>query len=146
VAARLVRDVMRLAFLQSRTYAPYSKWLGTAFARLGHEDGLERALADAVAADDFSERERALVTAYELVGRRHNALGITDTIDPSPRPYFDRPAMVLGASRFVEACLATVTDPRLTRLGRIGAVDQIADNTDVLSAPGAYRRLVSLYR
>ena len=26
---------MRLALLQARTYAPYSKWLGTAFARLG---------------------------------------------------------------------------------------------------------------
>ena len=29
VAARLVRDVMRLALLQARAYAPYSKWLGT---------------------------------------------------------------------------------------------------------------------
>lgn len=146
VAGRLVRDVMRLAFLQSRTYAPYSKWLGTAFARLGHEDGLDQALADTLAADDFSQRERALVTAYELVARRHNALGITDAVDPSTRQYFDRPAMVLGASRFVDACLATVTDPRLTRLGLIGSIDQFADNTDVLSAPGAYRRLVGLYR
>jgi hypothetical protein len=54
--------------------------------------------------------------------------------------------MVLGASRFVDACLGTVTDPRLTRLGLIGSIDQFADNTDVLSAPGAYRRLVGLYR
>ena len=146
VAARLVRDVMRLALLQSRTYAPYTKWLGTAFARLGHVDGLDQALADAVAADDLSLRERALIAAYELVGRRHNALGITDAIDPSPRPYFDRPAMVLGAERFVEACLSTVTDPRLTRLGLIGSIDQFADNTDVLSSPGAYRRLASVYR
>ncbi|WP_202870597.1 DUF4037 domain-containing protein [Kribbella sp. VKM Ac-2571] len=45
VAARLVRDLMRLAMLQARTYAPYSKWLGTAFARLGHPDGLDVALA-----------------------------------------------------------------------------------------------------
>ena len=34
VTARLVRDVMRLGFLIEREYAPYSKWLGTAFARL----------------------------------------------------------------------------------------------------------------
>lgn len=77
VTARLVRDVMRLALLQSRTYAPYTKWLGTAFARLGHPDGLDRALEDAVAAGNFADRERALVTAYELAARRHNALGIT---------------------------------------------------------------------
>ena len=34
IAARQVREIMRLAFLLERTYAPYSKWLGTAFARL----------------------------------------------------------------------------------------------------------------
>src|SRR3972149_1449254 len=31
VAARLVRDLMRLCFLMERQYAPYIKWLGTAF-------------------------------------------------------------------------------------------------------------------
>jgi Domain of unknown function (DUF4037) len=34
LVARLARDVMRLCFLLERRYAPYSKWLGTAFARL----------------------------------------------------------------------------------------------------------------
>ena len=34
IAARLTRDLMRLSFLYARRYAPYSKWLGTAFARL----------------------------------------------------------------------------------------------------------------
>lgn len=146
VTGRLVRDLMRLALLQSRTYAPYTKWLGTAFARLGHPDGLDRALADAVAADSYADRERALATAYELVARRHNALGITDELDPAPRPYFSRPALVIGADRFVHACLATVTDQAVARHGLIGSIDQFADNTDVLSNPQAYRRLVAVYR
>jgi len=141
-----VRDLMRLALLQARAYAPYSKWLGTAFARLDHPDRLDVALTDAVAATSYAERERALVTAYELVARRHNALGITDELDPAPRPYFDRPAMVLGADRFVQACLATVTDEAVARHGLIGSIDQFADNTDVLSNPEAFRRLVSVYR
>ena len=34
VAMRLVRDLMRLGFLLERQYAPYIKWLGTAFQRL----------------------------------------------------------------------------------------------------------------
>jgi hypothetical protein len=34
VAARLVRDLIRLCLLMERTYAPYIKWLGTAFGRL----------------------------------------------------------------------------------------------------------------
>ncbi|MGW6278505.1 DUF4037 domain-containing protein [Kribbella sp. NPDC055071] len=146
VAARLVRDVMRLALLQARTYAPYSKWLGTAFARLDHADGLDQAVADALGADDLAAREHALVTAYELVGRRHNALAITDEVDPSPRPFHTRPAMVLGAERFAGACLETVTDPDLRRYGLIGSIDQFADSTEVLSNPPVCRRLVSLYR
>lgn len=31
VTARIVRDLMRLCFLQEKVYAPYSKWLGSAF-------------------------------------------------------------------------------------------------------------------
>jgi hypothetical protein len=145
-AARLVRDLMRLALLQSRTYAPYTKWLGTAFGRLEHTDGLDTALAEAVAAAAYADREQALVTAYELVARRHNALGITEELDPSPRPYFDRPAQVLDAGRFVHACLATVTDEAVARCGLIGSIDQFADNTDVLSNPATYRKLIDVYR
>ncbi len=146
VAGRLVRDLMRLALLQARTYAPYSKWLGTAFARLGHPDGLDAALAAVVGAESYADREQALVTAYELVARRHNALGITDELDPAPRPYFDRPAQVLQAERFAEACLATVSDPQLKSYGLIGSIDQFADNTDVLSNPAAFRKLIAVYR
>jgi hypothetical protein len=146
LAARLVRDLMRLALLQARTYAPYSKWLGTAFTRLGHPDGLDVALAAALAAESYADREQALVTAYELVARRHNALGITDELDPAPRPFHDRPALVLDAGRFAEACLATVSDPQLKSYGLIGSIDQFADNTDVLSNPIAFRKLISVYR
>ncbi|NUR95165.1 MAG: DUF4037 domain-containing protein [Kribbellaceae bacterium] len=146
VAARLAREVMRLALLQSREYAPYTKWLGTAFARLGHPDGLDRALADTVAAGNFADRERALVTAYELVARRHNALGITAELDVTPRLFFDRPALVLDAGRFAQACHATVSDPQLKRVGPIGSIDQFVDSTDVLSNPSAYRRFLGVFR
>jgi hypothetical protein len=146
VAARLVREVMRLALLQSRSYAPYTKWLGTAFARLGHPDGLDRALADTVAAGNFADREQALVTAYQLVARRHNALGITDELDVEPRLFFDRPAMVLEAGRFAAACHATVSDPQLQRVGPIGSIDQFVDSTDVLSNPSVYRRFVGAFQ
>jgi hypothetical protein len=145
VAARLTRDLVRLALLMDRTYAPYSKWLGTAFARRPHDDGLDRDLADVVAAGNIAEREAALASAYRKVAHRHNRLGITDRVDPEPRPYFDRPATVLGAGRFVEACRAKVADPRLRELDLVGAIDQFADNTDLLSNPRAYRKLSTFY-
>jgi hypothetical protein len=34
IATRLARDAMRLGFLLERRYAPYSKWLGSAFSQL----------------------------------------------------------------------------------------------------------------
>ena len=139
VAARLVRDVMRLALLLERRYAPYSKWLGSAFARLDHDDGLDRHLRAAL---DGAEREAALGAAYVAIARRHNALGITEPVEPTLRPFHGRPARVLGADRFVEACMATVTEPALRALPLIGAVDQWVDSTDVLSTPDVYRRLV----
>jgi hypothetical protein len=145
VAARLVRDVMRLALLMARAYAPYTKWLGTTFAGLDHGDGLDRDLEATLAADTLADRERALVSAYEKVARRHNDLGLTEPQDPQPRQFFDRPAQVIGADRFVEACLAKVRDPRVKELGLVGSIDQFADNTDVLSNPAACRRLIKIY-
>jgi len=145
VAARLTRDLMRLALLMERTYAPYTKWLGTAFARLGHEDGLDRDLAEAIDAAALVDRERALVRAYGKVARRHNALGITEPLDPEARQFHERPALVIGADRFVAALRAKVQDPRLKELPLIGAIDQFADNTDLLSNPAAYRKLITVY-
>jgi hypothetical protein len=146
VAARLTRDLMRLALLMARTYAPYTKWLGTAFARLGHPDGLDKDLGDAMNVATLEQREKALTTAYEKVGRRHNALGITESVDPAPRQYFERPAMILDAGRFVQACLAKVADPSLRELELVGGIDQFADNTDLLSNPAVYRRLAAIYK
>ncbi|WP_219418737.1 DUF4037 domain-containing protein [Pseudonocardia nigra] len=62
-AGRLVRDVMRLALLLGRHYAPYQKWLGTTFARSGHPDDLPGHLARAVHARDVRDRESALADA-----------------------------------------------------------------------------------
>jgi hypothetical protein len=79
------------------------------------------------------------------VARRHNALGITEPLDPEPRQYHDRPALVIGADRFVAALRAKVRDPLLAELEPFGAIDQFADNTDLLSNPAAYRRLITIY-
>lgn len=145
ITARLARDVMRLALLMERTYAPYSKWFGTAFNRLEPADGLDELLMEATRAEAQKHREHALVSAYERVAARHNRLGITDEVDPKARQFHERPAMVLGAERFVDACLARVQDPELKELPLVGSIDQFADNTDLLSNPAAYRRLLGIY-
>ena len=141
VAARLVRDVMRLCFLHERRYAPYSKWLGSAFRRLGAHDEIGPALAATLAATDFPARETAFLSAIEAVARRHNALGITEPVDTTVRSFHGRPFRVLGSSRFVDACLERVEDEGLRALPLVGGIDQFVDSTDVLSYPDLARRL-----
>ena len=145
VAARLVRELMRLCFLLERTYAPYGKWLGSAFSRLDAAATVGPSLAAALAADRYPQREQALVDAYEEVARRHNSLEMTRPETPTVRLFHDRPFRVIGADRFAHACVETIDDPILRSLPLVGAVDQWVDATDVLSDAGRARRLIGWY-
>jgi len=145
LAARLVRDLMRLSFLLERRYAPYSKWLGSAFAKLDAHAEIGTALGEILSAEVYDRREAALVTAVEALATRHNALGLTSPVDPTVRFLHGRPFRVLGSGRFVEACLARVTDPCLKSLPPVGAIDQFADSTDLLSYPQRFRELGNVY-
>ncbi|MGW5718995.1 DUF4037 domain-containing protein [Amycolatopsis sp. NPDC003865] len=124
VAARLVRDLMRLCLLMARRYPPYSKWLGSAFARLPAAAALSPHLTGALAATDWRERERHLVAAYENVAGLHNALGLTEPVEPRVSRFFDRPFRVVHAERFVRSLAG---ERPMT-----GAIDQFVDSTDVL--------------
>jgi len=132
VTARLVRDLMRLCLLMHRRYPPYSKWLGSAFARLPAIDALRADLIAAMAASDWRTRERHLAAAYRAVAERHNQLSITAPLDTTTRLYHDRPYQVLDAGRFVTALQAGITAPDLRDRPLTGAVDQFVDNTDAL--------------
>lgn len=140
VTARLVRELMRLAFLLGRRYWPYTKWFGTAFAALPIATRLGPPLRRALAADDAFMREDALVEAYGVVAAAHNAAGLTEHVDEAIRPYFDRPFLVLKADRFAGACRAAIADPALRALPSVGSVDQIVDSTDVLTSVERARR------
>lgn len=144
-AARQAREVMRLALLLQKRYAPYQKWLGTAFARSTRDDDLPAQLHAAVHAPDPEHRQDALAAAYRSLAHRHNALGITPALDPEVRRYHARPARVLMAERFVEATLAVVEDPWLRGLPLIGAVDQFVDSTRALDEPASWRRFAAVY-
>ncbi|MDW4918037.1 DUF4037 domain-containing protein [Streptomyces californicus] len=142
VAGRLVRDLMRLCLLLARRYPPYSKWLGSAFARLPEAAGLLPTLRGAVTATDHAVRERRLGDAYEAVGALQNRSGLAEEVDPGRRPYHSRPFQVLHAERFAHVLARTLTDPELRGRPLTGSVDQWADSTDFLARPGAVRAAV----
>jgi hypothetical protein len=146
VATRIVRDLMLLAFLQERRYAPYSKWLGTAFNRLKCADRLSPTLGAALAAQTWPVRERALGQAYQLVVAAHNDLGVTPPVDPSLRPFFNRPFQVLFAERFASALRSVIEDEQLRDLPRVGGLDQFTDCTDLTEDPSLAARLHVVYQ
>ena len=144
LAAELVRDIMRLGFLQERRYPPYPKWLGTAYAELGRPE--TSALTAVVRESEWRAREAALVEAYELLARQHNELGVTEHIDPTSRPFWGRPIRVIGGERFHEALRAAIADPELKVISHpAGAIDAVSDSTVVLTYPSVWRRLRGLY-
>ncbi|MFI6699078.1 DUF4037 domain-containing protein [Streptomyces sp. NPDC050509] len=135
VAARLVRDLMRLCLLMDRRYPPYSKWLGSAFARTPQAPALTPLLTAALAATDRHTREHHLARAYEAVAAAHNQLALTDPLDTATRQYHSRPFQVLHAERFSAALTARITDPTIRALPTTGTVDQFIDSAGVLSHP-----------
>lgn len=136
LAARLVRDVMVLALLLSRRYPPYSKWLGSAFARLPEAGELGPLLTRAL---HSTTPDRDLAKAYAYVLRRQNRLALTAPLDPTSRGFHARPYTVIGAERVVEALREPITDPELAGRPLIGAVDQSVDNTDFLTRADSFR-------
>ena len=145
LAARLVRDLMRVHFLLAGEYWPYSKWFGSAYRKLPHSAELLPAFEAALVAPDYATREDALVAAYEHVARLHNDSGLTEPLDPTVSFFHDRPFRVLGSHRFVEACLRAVDDEWLRSLPLVGSIDQFADSTDVLQNIVSTRTLRAIY-
>lgn len=131
VATRQVQRLMRLAFLQARQYAPYSKWFGTAFNRLAISSILQPLLAQVLAAQSWPEREIPLNQAYQILGHGHNELGITPPVETELHSYFGRPFQIMRPDPFVEALLAAVESPQLRTVKPIGSVSQFTDSTAV---------------
>ncbi len=152
IAARLARDVMRLSFLVERQYAPYPKWFGSAFARLGCAAEIGALLTAALEAGERRQRETALATAALRLAERHLRLGhpgalaprlstFSEKVRPPGAPYWsngvapDRDFTVINAEALAAAVRAEIADPEIRTLAPVGAVDQFSDSTDLLERP-----------
>ena len=147
VAARLVRDLMRLCFLIERQYAPYIKWFGTAFKELSCAGQLGPILMRVLRAASWQEREKPLTEAYEFVARMHNDLGITKPLPAVVSQFHNRPFMIIQAETFSDAIRAAIISEDVRALPvHLGAIDQYVDSTDVLSYPDRFDQLKLMYQ
>jgi len=149
IGSRLVRDIMRLAFLMERKYPPYAKWFGTAFAQLESAERLAPALAGALHAVSWEQREASLCLAYEVLAQMHHELRITEPVSTEVSQFWSRPFRVIGGDRFTKAIMQHIRDPQIVSLTQqrpIGSVDLWSDNTDLLEDESLRSYLVALYR
>jgi len=142
VASRLVHDVMRMAFLLSRRYAPYSKWFGSGFARLPLVDALSPILRQVLVAEHWQVRGEALASAYLVLARRQQADGVGGKVEPVVGPYYERPFTTINADDLVAATLTGVKDPSIRFLPVVGSIDHVSDLTPVLENPPATQRMM----
>jgi hypothetical protein len=129
IGSRLVSDLMRLAFLMERQYAPYSKWFGTAFSRLACGSELTPVLWDVVRAQAWPDREAALMTAYEKLARMHDALRLTPPVTTKVVQLWDRPFKVAWAD-IPDLLLPLIQDPAVVSIAHrwpVGPVDQFRE-------------------
>ena len=142
VAARLVNEIVRLCFLMERSYAPYTKWLGTAFAGLACAPKLVPIFSRVLSAETWHEREKHLSSAYFAVTEMHNALGLTPPLAPEASSFHERPYLVPRSSRFVDSIREQIRSEEVRRWPPyVGSVAQFADSTDVLDSIPLCRRL-----
>jgi hypothetical protein len=146
VAARIAERLMRLCFLYAKQYAPYSKWFGTAFARLPVPQELKDALKDALHAPDIRERENELVRAQALTAAIHNASGITAPVDFEIETYYGREIKVIFADKFAEAVLETLNGTALSDIPLLDALSSSAGLSNVTDDRQNYPRIRELYR
>ncbi len=137
IASRLLRSIVLLCFLLERRYAPYPKWLGSAFQQLACARELAPTLEAVQLAGDYRERERLLCAAWETLNRLHNNLQLTEPITPAVQEFHGRGFLVSAAWRYGEALLGCISGAELQHIAArslIGSIDQFSDNTDLREA------------
>lgn len=145
LCAQLAEDLVALAFVLSRRWAPYAKWRGTAFLALPVAGQLAGPLDAAVTGATWQEREAGLATACEVLLDLQRERGL-----PGPQravtTFWDRPLRGLNLD-VIGALLAGIADPEVRRLPRgVGSVAQWIDSVDVLTMPARRVALRPAYR
>lgn len=146
IAARQVKNLMRLCFLMERKYAPYGKWFGTAFSHLACAQELSPIFMQVLQAQDWKARQEFLAQAYETVARMHKRLGITSSLKEKAVQYHGRPYLVAADAGYLKALRKAVTGEEVKNIKHnLGSVNQFIDSSDQLNNLQLCNKLRELY-
>ncbi|HLO97075.1 MAG TPA: DUF4037 domain-containing protein [Fimbriimonas sp.] len=135
IAARVVRDFMRICFLLEDAYAPYPKWFEHAFRQLDCGPEVLDLATRVFDAKGLDERDGALAALSIRVCGLFADRKLVDT-QLHVHQFYGRPISVCVAdSEVVQALLSRITDPALVHLAKrrpMGSIEMISDSVDVL--------------
>ncbi|MCH5197425.1 MAG: DUF4037 domain-containing protein [Oscillospiraceae bacterium] len=146
VCARIAERLMRLCFLYNDTYAPYSKWFGTAFNRLNIPERIKQTIQEAVSANTLTQRENKIVEAQALAAEMHNSSGLTDAVDYRVEDYFGRDIKVIFADKFAQATADRLKGTDLENLPLIGTLSQLGGLSSFADEKEFYPQIMKLYK
>jgi hypothetical protein len=135
IASRMVENIMRLGMLIERRYAPYPKWLGTAFARLDCAADVTPLLEQVLSAKNWQDRETSLLETCQFMAELQVRRDIPGAIAPSAGSLHGRPYRFIDSIKIGEALRAAIADDDVRSLPECGAADQFISSNYVLAAP-----------
>lgn len=145
IAARMVGNLMRLGLLIERCYAPYPKWLGTAFSSLPCAPDLTPLLDQALSASNWQDRERWLMEACSFLGELQMAREVPGAIAPAEATLGDRPFRFIDSVAISAALRTAIADNDLRQLRLFGGADQFISNNYVLAPDFAKTAATALF-
>lgn len=146
IAARMVGNMMRLALLIERHYAPYPKWLGAAFSRLDCAPAVKPLLEDVFAASDWRNREAAVLSACLFLAELQRERGVPGAPEPRVASLHGRPFRFVDSVAITDALRAAIEDETLRQLPEFGAIDQFVSANFVLAVPQYSRAAMEAVR
>lgn len=145
LASRMAENIMRMAFLMEKKYAPYSKWFGAAFLRLKSSEELTPFLMTALNSIDWRERQECLGGALQALGRMHNKLRITSPQPTKLEDFYGRGYTVLDVGRYITAIDRRIENPKLKKMKYpIGGIDQFIGHSHINRIDYIHRKMRSL--
>lgn len=145
ICARIAERLIRLCFLYKDTYAPYSKWFGTAFNKLDIDENIKTKINAALKVNDLTERENSLVEAQALVADLHNTSGLTDKVDYSVESYFGRDIKVIFADKFADVAVERLKGTAFENISPIGTMSQFGGLSDFADEKAYYEQIKKIY-
>jgi hypothetical protein len=144
ITSRLIRYIMRLAFLLEKKYIPYEKWFGFAFKELNVAPELEPLLIKCVEQKNWRKIEEILCESYLLILDLQNSLNLTPKLELSPTPFFSRDILIIDVKKIVEELSKTIKHPLSQLKYPIGSIDQFMENANHLDTK-TLNKIRSLY-